>query len=150
MSCDLSKCSGKFPKTHEIHKVSIREGSKEKLRKMRLHGYNRLQIVYPRLPDGRRNIRARMNNDKAMNEISPTFYVLPSSNGQIGACPELLTPDEVVRFLRLDVDGPADPLQTLRYYRERGLLHGVKVGKRLRYTRKELLRFLDRLSEKVD
>ena len=90
-----------------------------------------------------------MSNDKATNETIPTFPVLPSPNGQIQPCPELLTPDEVVRFLRLDVDGPADPMQTLRYYRERGLLRGVKVGRRMRYTRKELLRFIDRLSEKT-
>ena len=82
-----------------------------------------------------------------MDEISPTFYVLPGPNGPIDLCPELLTPAETIRFLRLDVDGPADPLQTLRYYRERGLLRGVKVGRRMRYTRKELLRFIDRLSE---
>ena len=63
-------------------------------------------------------------------------------------CPELLTQDEAIRFLRLDVDGPRDPGKTLRYYREKGLLRATQVGKRLRYQRKELLEFLDRPTEK--
>ena len=62
-------------------------------------------------------------------------------------CPEVLTADEAIRYLRLDVDGPRKPKLTLRYYREKGLLHGVKVGRRLRYRRVELDRFLGDLTE---
>jgi len=90
-----------------------------------------------------------MSNSKNMSETINTFPVLPSPNGQIQPCPDLLTPDEVVRFLRLDIDGPAKPLKTLQYYRYRGLLRGIQVGKRLRYTRAEVLRFIDRLTEKT-
>jgi hypothetical protein len=72
--------------------------------------------------------------------------VLPGPAG-ITICPDLLTEAEAIRFLRLDVDGPAHPKQTLAYYRERGFLKAVKVGRRLRYPKKELLKFLDRLAE---
>lgn len=62
-------------------------------------------------------------------------------------CPELLTEAEAIRYLRLDVDGPSNPADTLRYYRERGLLNGTQVGRRLRYRRVELDRFLERITE---
>ena len=76
------------------------------------------------------------------------FSVLPGGQGQL--CPDLLTEEETIRFLRLDVKGPGDPQKTLRYYRERGLLKATRVGKRLRYQRKELLDFLDRLTESTE
>jgi len=64
-------------------------------------------------------------------------------NDNIVPMPELLTEDEAIQFLRLDVDGPKDPSLSLRYYREHGLLKGTKVGKRIRYRKQELIRFLD-------
>lgn len=62
-------------------------------------------------------------------------------------CPEVLTPEEAVRYLRLDKTGIKDPLLSLRYYREKGLLRGTKVGLRLRYRRVELERFLERATD---
>ncbi|MHC4412566.1 MAG: helix-turn-helix domain-containing protein [Planctomycetota bacterium] len=44
----------------------------------------------------------------------------------------------------------ANPKKTLRYYREQGLLKATRIGKRLRYQRKELLIFLDRLTERTE
>ena len=64
--------------------------------------------------------------------------------------PELLTESEAITFLRLDLDGPDKPDQTLKYYRTKGLLRATRVGKQLRYQRKELLSFLDRLTEKTN
>lgn len=75
--------------------------------------------------------------------------ILPGPNGQFRPCPELLTESEAIQFLRLDVDGPDRPEKTLQYYREQGLLRATRVGKRLRYQRKELLNFLDRLTERT-
>ncbi len=63
-------------------------------------------------------------------------------------CPELLTPSEAVRYLRLDVDGPGKPELTLRRYREIGLLRGTTVGRRILYRRVELDRFLEKKTEK--
>ncbi len=60
--------------------------------------------------------------------------------------PEVLTEQEAIELLRLD-DGPKHPEKTLQYYRTEGLLKGIKIGKKLRYTKTEMLRFLERLSE---
>jgi len=60
--------------------------------------------------------------------------------------PDLLTEEEAVCFLRLDIDGPSKPELTLKYYRDEGLLVPTRVGKRNRYLRTELLKFLNRLT----
>lgn len=62
-------------------------------------------------------------------------------------CPELLTEDEAIRYLRLDRIDVHDPAGTMRYYRKKGLLHGTQVGKCVRYRRIELERFLERLTD---
>jgi hypothetical protein len=71
--------------------------------------------------------------------------VLPGDPPQ--PCPEVLTEEEVIRYLRLDLIDVKDPAGTLRYYRERGLLRATQVGKAVRYRRVELERFLERLTE---
>jgi hypothetical protein len=68
-------------------------------------------------------------------------------DGQCIPAPEVLTTEEVIQVLRLDIDGPESPEQTLAYYRDKGLLRATRIGKRLRYSRKEILRFLDRQTE---
>jgi hypothetical protein len=70
--------------------------------------------------------------------------VLPGDPPQ--PCPELLTEEEAIRYLRLDIDGPKKPALTLRHYRERGLLRGTRVRKRVRYRRVELDRFMEKLT----
>jgi len=77
-----------------------------------------------------------------------SFSILPGGQGEL--CPDLLTEKEAIRLLRLDVDGPSNPQKTLRYYREQGLLKATRIGKRLRYQRKELLNFLDKLTERTE
>lgn len=62
-------------------------------------------------------------------------------------CPELLTADEAIRYLRLDDTKVADPERTLRYYREKWGLRGTQVGRRLRYRIIELDGLLNRLTE---
>jgi hypothetical protein len=62
-------------------------------------------------------------------------------------CPELLTEDEAIRYLRLDLIDVEDPAGTLRYYRRQGLLRGTQVGKCVRYRRVELERLLERLTD---
>ena len=60
-------------------------------------------------------------------------------------CPELLTAEEAVRFLRLD-DLTA-PTEVLYQYRKKGLLRGTQVGRNIRYLRSELMRCLERLTD---
>lgn len=63
--------------------------------------------------------------------------------------PDLLTEEEAIRYLRLDIDGPANPAQTLKHYRNKGLLHPTRIGKKNRYSKKELLRFIDEMTERA-
>jgi len=62
-------------------------------------------------------------------------------------CPELLTEEEAIRYLRLDLIDINDPADTLRYYRRQGLLRAIQVGKAVRYRRIDLERFLEQQSE---
>ena len=73
--------------------------------------------------------------------------ILPKADGDFAPCPELLTEDEAIRFLRLDGIDTEDPAGTLRYYRKKGLLRATQVGKCIRYRRVELERLLERLTE---
>jgi len=75
------------------------------------------------------------------------FAVLPDGKGSFAPCPELLTEDEAIRFLRLDGISIHDPASTLRYYRKKGLLRVTQVGKWLCYRRVELEKLLDKLTE---
>ena len=77
--------------------------------------------------------------------VVPT--VLPNGNGGFTACPELLTEEEAIRYLRLDGIHVEEPAGALRYYRRKGLLRATQVGKSIRYRRIELERLLDRLTE---
>ncbi len=62
-------------------------------------------------------------------------------------CPELLTEEEAVRYLRLDtIRGLKNPSETLARYRATGYLRGTQVSKSIFYRRLELDRFLERLT----
>ena len=81
-----------------------------------------------------------------------------NSRNCFGACfmpdgkpmPELMTEDELVHLLRLDIDGPTNPHLTLKYYRDEGLLRPTRVSRQYRYQKKEVLNFLDRLTERTN
>lgn len=75
----------------------------------------------------------------------PALVVLPGNPA--GFCPELLTEAEAIRYLRLDTVNIGNPSETLRRYRERGMLRGTQISKRVMYRRVELDRFLERLTE---
>ena len=64
--------------------------------------------------------------------------------------PDLLTEQETIKFLRLDADGPKHPQMTLQHYRKEGLLRATRVGKKLRYLKSELLRFLEQVTQKTN
>jgi len=60
----------------------------------------------------------------------------------------VLTEDEAILFLRLDLDNGCNPSRTLKYYRDTGQLIAIQIGKKLRYRRDDLLVFLAQKSEK--
>ena len=79
------------------------------------------------------------------NPVIFGFAILPGDPWQ--PCPELLTEDEAVRYLRLDEIATEDPGGALRYYRRKGLLRATQVGKCVRYRRVELDQLLQRLTD---
>ena len=54
--------------------------------------------------------------------------------------PELLTEREAILFLRLDNE--KNPSRTLKYYRDKGQLRGLKIGTNFLYPKQELLDFI--------
>jgi len=101
----------------------------------------------PRMKDLRRT-----NNHEEPQQTSvfaglTVPVVLPDGHGGFAPCPELLTEEEAIRYLRLDGINVENPASTLRYYRKRGLLRATQVGKCIRYRRIELERLLERLTQ---
>jgi hypothetical protein len=88
-----------------------------------------------------------LSKDEQAKDIFVTSAILPDGNGSFTPCPELMTENEAIRFLRLDVIDIEDAGNTLRYYRKKGLLRATQVGKCIRYRRVELERLLERLTE---
>lgn len=69
--------------------------------------------------------------------------VLPDGNGGWRPAPVVLTESELITLLRLDEPGgPRNPSETVRRYRDKGLLRGCRIGNTLRYPLGEVLRFL--------
>lgn len=66
-----------------------------------------------------------------------TFSVVFLPDGR--PAPAVLTAAEVVSLLRLDGKHPE---RTLKYYRDEGLLCGVRIGRKVRYPLSEIMRFL--------
>ena len=87
-------------------------------------------------------MRARNNTDVF---VIPS--VLPDGNGGFTPCPEVLTEDEAIRYLRLDLEVSSDPRQTLKYYRDKGELVAIRIGRKNRYRRRDLDDFLSIKSE---
>jgi len=89
-----------------------------------------------------------MNKLKFQNSDKPfILYVSPSyfPDGRTPV-PDVLTEPEAIRFLRLDMCKLKNPYMTMKYYRAKGLIRAVRLSKRNFYTKTELLRFLDDLT----
>ena len=80
-----------------------------------------------------------------------TTYVGPIYYHHGTVVPELLTEAEALKFLRLDTNGTQNLKEALKHLREH---HGLRptrgIGKTLKYQKKELLRFLDHMTEKAN
>ena len=72
----------------------------------------------------------------------PNLY-FPNGN----RVPLILTSEEVIHFLRLDMEGPKSPEGTLEYYREKKLLRGIKLGQHMRYYLPDVIDFISRQSD---
>jgi len=85
-----------------------------------------------------------------MSVNEKVIYIGPVYMPDGSVVPELMTEEEAIRFLRLDTDGPANPCSTLKYYRDEGLLRATRVGKKNRYLKAELLKFLSLMTERTN
>lgn len=63
--------------------------------------------------------------------------------------PVLLTESELIQFLRLDLIDVKFPGQTIRRYRDAGLLRACQVSKQILYPLEEVLAFIKRQTEEV-
>ena len=79
-----------------------------------------------------------------MNTNAPIVY-MPSGK----PAPILLTEAEAIELLRLDTIDIKHPADTLRRYREAGMLRATRIGLRLFYSLTEILSFIDRQVEGV-
>ena len=61
-------------------------------------------------------------------------------------CPDLLTDDDTVKYLRLDSIDIKNPKDTLQRYRKEGLLKGTQVSKKVFYLRRHLDEFLEKMT----
>ena len=64
--------------------------------------------------------------------------------------PLVLDDDDLVTLLRLEKQGKESAKWTIKYYRDKGLLKGTRLGKKIRYTRDEVLKFLDKQTERTN
>ena len=70
-----------------------------------------------------------------MNEQALPVVFLPDGR----PAPGVLTADETIELLRLDGNHPE---RTLKFYRDEGLLVGVRIGRKVRYPLNEVMRFI--------
>ena len=64
--------------------------------------------------------------------------------------PPVLTAEELIHLLRLDINGPKHPKSTLEYYREKNLLKGIKIGSNMRYFLPDVIDFLQNQSSWIN
>ncbi len=60
--------------------------------------------------------------------------------------PEVMLESELIEFLRLKELGVKNPINTLRYYRERGKLRPMRIANRNAYTRTAACELLEELT----
>ncbi len=63
--------------------------------------------------------------------------------------PAVMLESELVELLRLNELGISNPPNTLRYYREKHMLKGTKIGHRLCYTPAAVKDFLEAVTDKA-
>lgn len=100
-------------------------------------------------PDTPRGSDAHVQPERIMDQSHQAHHcswhtILPGDPPQ--PCPELLTAEEAIRYLRLDIGATTRPDVALRRYRELGWLKGCRVGRYIRYRRVDLDGFLSQES----
>jgi hypothetical protein len=60
----------------------------------------------------------------------------------------LLTRDEAIAYLRLDQTGVKNPARSFDFYRQRGLIDAVRMGRCLMFHREDFDKFIDEQRER--
>ena len=82
-----------------------------------------------------------MSDNAAKNTANMLIAYLPDGR----PAPVVLTAEETAELLRLD---NGDPLRTLKFFRDEGLLKGFRLGRKVRYRLIDVLTFLEQKSER--
>jgi len=87
-----------------------------------------------------------------INKDEEGLFEIFTNLGKAGGCPSQSEATArvlsvAVRYLRLDLDGSSDSKQTLKYYRDRGELVAIRIGRKNRYRRRDLDDFLSKKSK---
>ena len=62
--------------------------------------------------------------------------------------PFIMTEEEAIKFLRIDTNNTKHPEMTIQHYINQGLLTPITIGKCRKYPLSELIKFIERLSDK--
>lgn len=84
-----------------------------------------------------------------MSESNKHFGFVPLMPDGTPA-PAVLLEADLIHFLRLDELGIRNPANTLRYYREIGVLRPTKIGNRNVYTVQAAIEFLQKMTKKLE
>ncbi len=72
--------------------------------------------------------------------MKPVIHHMPDGT----PAPTIMTTEEVIRFLRLDLINVKKPTTTLDYYRQRGL-PSVRIGLAVRFRLEDVVKWVDGL-----
>ena len=81
-----------------------------------------------------------MDNQQSIVYIGTVYF----SDGR--PAPLVLTEEETTKLLRLE-NGPRKSKFTLQNYRQKGVLRGTQIGKKVRYSLEEIIMFLKRQTD---
>ena len=84
-----------------------------------------------------------MNTNNNTTNIQGPFYMPDSS-----PAPYIMTEEEAIKFLRIDTNNTQHPEMTIQHYINEGLLIPVTIGKCRKFPLPELIKFVERLSDK--
>lgn len=84
-----------------------------------------------------------------MNNLNNSIFNYPVCFLPDGSpAPYIMTEEEAIKFLRIDTNQTKHPEMTIQHYINQGLLIPVTIGKYRKYPLTELVKFIERLSDK--
>ena len=84
-----------------------------------------------------------------MNNLNNSIFTCPVCFLPDGTpAPYIMTEEEAIKFLRIDTNQTKHPEMTIQHYINEGLLIPVTIGKCRKFPLPELIKFVERLSDK--